>query len=242
MTDPVHITLDGIIPSNRHILHGQGIPPNAVINDKITILIEKSLDIFSSEAHPCCIAGDVSGSDFDEIFRGEGQNEEEAPLKTIYPKADHLVLFALTMGHEVSRRIAGFFKNNDYALGSMLDTVASLAADNSVGFLESHVAKKLAGNRPATNSDVVLNYSPGYCGWHISAQKKVFQYLHPEQIGITLNDSYLMTPLKSATGVLVHGDKAIHNFDNSFSFCRTCKEQTCLERRERLSAANYSTF
>ncbi|HLB01438.1 MAG TPA: hypothetical protein VJO14_08630 [Bacteroidota bacterium] len=235
MTDQVQIPLDGMIPSVEDILHDQGMPRNAVISDKIKFLVDKSLGLFSSDARPLCITREVSRNDFDEIFRGEGHNEKEAPLKTIYPQADRLVLFVLTMGQRVSRRITGFFGKNDFALGSMLDTVASLAVENSIGYLENLLAGELAGKGRAADGSVVLNYSPGYCGWHISAQKKVFLYLHPERIGISLNDSSLMTPLKSATGVLVHGTKAIHSFDNGFSFCRTCKEQTCLERRDRLS-------
>jgi len=219
VTDQVQIPLDGMIPSVEDILHDQGMPRNAVISDKIKFLVDKSLGLFSSDARPLCITREVSRNDFDEIFRGEGHNEKEAPLKTIYPQADRLVLFV----------------KNDFALGSMLDTVASLAVENSIGYLENLLAGELAGKGRAADGSVVLNYSPGYCGWHISAQKKVFLYLHPERIGISLNDSSLMTPLKSATGVLVHGTKAIHSFDNGFSFCRTCKEQTCLERRDRLS-------
>lgn len=238
MTGLVPIALDGIMPSFKAILRGQGVPPNAVISGRIRTLIGKSLDIFSSEARPCCVTRDVSMGDFDEIFRGEGYNEEQAPLKAIYRRADHLVLFALTMGHEISRSIGAFFGKNDFALGSMLDTVASVAVENSVAYLENFAAKEFTGKRTTAAGGVVLNYSPGYCGWHIGAQKNVFRYLRPEQIGITLNDSCLMTPLKSATGVLVRGDKAIHIFENGFSFCRTCKDQTCLDRMDRLSSAD----
>ena len=81
---------------------------------------------------------------------------------------------------------------------------------------------------------MALSYSPGYCGWNIDAQKKLFSFLKPQQIGISLNESCLMTPLKSVTGVLVYGNKSIHQFDNSFSFCFNCKVQSCIERIERI--------
>lgn len=239
MTAPVQIPLDAIVPSFADILRGQGMPPNVFIKDKVRTLVETSLEILASDAHPCCISCNVSVSQFDEIFQGEGRNEQDAPLKAIYPQAEHLVLFALTMGADLSQRIEGFFRNSDFALGAMLDTVASLAVENTVGLLETRLARTLAGNQ--SNGSVTLNYSPGYCGWHLSAQKKVFQHLHPEQIGITLNDSCLMTPLKSTTGVLVHGDKTIHDFDNRFDFCRTCRDRTCVARRAALSPVIDST-
>ena len=238
MTERTQVARDAIVACCGDVRRAQGMPSDMVVRDKIRGLVEASLGIFFSEAHPCCITADVSRSEFDEVFRGEGRNDEQAPLKTIYPQAEHLVLFALTMGHELSQKIEACFKSNDFALGSMLDSVASLAVENSVALLESRTARRIAGNGKPTSSGVVLNYSPGYCGWHISAQSKVFRYLHPEQIGITLNDSYLMTPLKSTTGVLVHGDKAIHQFDIGFSFCRACKDKTCLERMGRLASVN----
>jgi hypothetical protein len=80
----------------------------------------------------------------------------------------------------------------------------------------------------------VLSYSPGYCGWDISAQKKLFAYLQPKNIGIRLNDSYLMTPLKSVSGVLIDGKKEIHIFQNNFDFCESCKTHSCRERIKRV--------
>ena len=223
-----------IIPAIDDITLSQGIPRSHIIKESIRELIDKSLDLFHSEADPLCIIRDISIAEFDEIFRGDGNNEEEAPLKNIYPQADHLTMFAATMGSRISRRISGLFSDNDFALASILDSVASLAADNTVELLEEKISKRLTEEKPATGSNMVLNYSPGYCGWNIGAQKKLFSYIHPEQIGISLNDSCLMTPLKSVTGVLVSGNKNIHDFDNSFSFCCNCKAQSCIERREKI--------
>jgi hypothetical protein len=230
----VKFRIEEIIPSADDILRGQGIPKGIVIKDNIKYLIEKSLNLFVAEAAPSCIIQEISKNDFDEIFIGEGHNEEGAPLETIYPEADHLILFAITMGDHVSYRITELFDNNDYALASMLDTVASCSTDKSVEFLEKRITQELIERKSITKNGMVLSYSPGYCGWHISAQKKLFLYLHPEQIGISLNESYLMTPLKSVTGVLVSGDKNIHYFGNSFSFCYNCKAQSCIERQERI--------
>jgi hypothetical protein len=234
MIEFVEINLDEIVPSTEDIILSQGIPKGTVIKEHIKKLLDDSLSLFLSEAKPLSIISEISKSDFEEIFNGEGTNEEEAPLKIIYPQSDHLELFAVTMGSGISEKIAELFNCNDFAIGSMLDSVASLAADKSVMLLEKHITKKLTKKKITNNSSMVLSYSPGYCGWHISAQKKLFLYLHPEQIGISLNESYLMTPLKSVTGVLINGNKNIHNYENSFSFCYNCQVQSCLERNERI--------
>ncbi|MFC2086489.1 hypothetical protein ACFLQ9_02090, partial [Bacteroidota bacterium] len=52
----------------------------------------------------------------------------------------------------------------------------------------------------------------------------------PESIGISLNNQFLMIPLKSISGVLIAGKKEIHNFDNDFSFCAQCKTFSCMGR------------
>ena len=73
-------------------------------------------------------------------------------------------------------------------------------------------------------------YSPGHCGWHISGQEKLFEALHPEEIGVSLNANWVMLPIKSISGFLVAGDIAIHRFKPTFKFCKECKEHKCVAR------------
>ena len=70
-------------------------------------------------------------------------------------------------------------------------------------------------------------YSPGYCGWHITAQRKLFAALQPAAIGVSLNASCLMEPLKSVSGVILAGPPAIHEFEAGFPFCRQCRDRSC---------------
>ncbi|MFC1743773.1 vitamin B12 dependent-methionine synthase activation domain-containing protein [Candidatus Riflebacteria bacterium] len=211
-----------VIPVEEDIHKEQGLVPP--IRDKIQSLIDASVALFSNSARPEGMVANLSCKDFYEIFQGEGKNAESNPLEMIYPKAAGIALFAITMGHEVSKKIELLFNDGDYALGSMLDTVASLAAEKAVTVFEKDFSNHLGRNF------LVLAYSPGYCGWHISGQKRIFCFLQPEKIGISLSDSYLMTPLKSVTGLLVAGNRAIHLFKNNYPFCRFCKIFSCRER------------
>ena len=79
----------------------------------------------------------------------------------------------------------------------------------------------------------MLPYSPGYCGWHVSGQGRLFGALCPEEIGIRLNASFLMQPLKSVSGVLVAGAPEIHDFDDDFDFCAECTTRECRVRIAR---------
>ena len=86
----------------------------------------------------------------------------------------------------------------------------------------------------APDDHTVLGYSPGYCGWHISGQRKLFDYLRPDAIGISLNTSCMMNPLKSVSGVLVTAEPDAHRFKPRFSYCPECKDRSCVERMQQL--------
>lgn len=229
MSPKVQIDVTDIMPKAEAVFMHQGISQNVQVNDRIHKLLAAALDLFTANAKPQGLITEISKREFAAIYDGEGYNEEDTPLAQIYPQADGMALFALTMGSKVSTKITELFEVNDFALGFMLDAVASLAADNAVEVCETHFHNNRATASPSAEN-YVLSYSPGYCGWHISGQRKLFEFLHPEEIGIALNESFLMTPLKSVTGVLVAGDKRIHIFKSNYPFCDYCKSHSCRPR------------
>jgi hypothetical protein len=237
MREIIPIPLTEIEPERPSVLRSQGIGPGIQIPDRINGLVDTAFDLFRELAEPVGIMTDISPSQFAAVYNGSGGNEPEAPLYHIFPRADHLALFALTLGQKVSRKIEKLFAENDFALGAMLDAAASVGADRGGTFAESRFRESLLKRQkeaPSGGATAVLLYSPGYCGWHISSQQKLFKYLHPEEIGIRLNDSFLMTPLKSISGVLVAGAPRIHIFQNNYSFCRECRTRSCLARINRI--------
>jgi hypothetical protein len=231
MNQAIKLELKDILPEQDAVLQHQGIPKHANIREKTHNILSRAFDLFAETAEPAGMLGELSINEFDSVFKSDGNNAEDTPLGHIYPQAEHLALFASTMGSHISKTIERLFKKNDFALGSMIDAVASLAADKAAEVCEDYFHRQLG----ASSDLVVLGYSPGYCGWHISAQKRLFQFLHPEEIGMSLNNSYLMIPLKSVSGVLVAGNKEIHLFDNDFPFCSDCKTYSCLVRMKKLN-------
>jgi hypothetical protein len=226
--------ISGILPGEKDVLGAQGIPEGASVPGAVVDALGRALKLLAEQARPVGVVEEIGTDLFEPILEGEGSNEEAIPLERIYRDADFLALYALTLGHAVSRTIQGFFDSNDFALGSLLDTAASLAADRAVEDLERRFAAVLEMEGRMGAGGAVLSYSPGYCGWHISAQQKLFRFLEPHDIDISLNDSCLMTPLKSVSGVLVAGRREIHYFDNSYPFCDACRNKSCQGRMERL--------
>ena len=189
-------------------------------------LFDEAYGILRETMAPVAIWQAIAVGAFAEVYQGEGRNATDTPLEHIFPRADVLHLFAVTLGAAVSERIDRLFEANDPAVGYVLDLAASEAADLAVHWL----GRRLMQARRETRLEAVLSYSPGYCGWHITGQRALFATLNPEQIGISLNSSCLMSPMKSVSGVLVGGSRAIHKFHNTYPFCEQCSSKTCRER------------
>ncbi|MGB7063023.1 MAG: vitamin B12 dependent-methionine synthase activation domain-containing protein [Candidatus Zixiibacteriota bacterium] len=234
MREIIEIRVDQIKPDQDSVLETQGIPPGAGLTEEVNALLEKAMDLFLEFSIPRAVISDISIPEFEDVYEGQGSNEKDTPLDEIFKKADSLALFAVTVGERVTKKINQLFKANDFALGSMLDSVASAGTDKAAERVENRYFDLLSEIGKITTSKGVLRFSPGYCGWHMSGQRKLFEFLRPEDIGITLLESFLMKPLKSISGVLVAGDKEIFVFDDSYPFCNECRSRSCQERIKAL--------
>ena len=178
-------------------------------------------------AEPRGLWQDAAESELADLFAGEGRNEPDAPLAQIHPRARRRALFAATVGPAPGRRVAELFAAGDFATGAVLDAVASAAAERAADEVECDWVATLNAADPAAAAWRSRRYSPGYCGWHITAQRKLFAALQPAAIGVSLNASCLMEPLKSVSGVILAGPPAIHEFEAGFPFCRQCRDRSC---------------
>jgi hypothetical protein len=234
MRETIDIRTDEIKPERDKIFATQGIAAGSKIPEEVETLLQEATDLFMGSSEPKGVISGISVSEFAAVYKGEGLNENRTPLEEVFESADHLALFAVTVGARVTDKIDELFKANEFALGSMLDSAASAATDETADSVENRFLSLLSREGKITPSKGILRFSPGYCGWHMSGQKKLFEFLHPEDIGIELLDSYLMKPLKSISGVLVAGEKEIFDFEDSYPFCSQCTTRSCRERIKML--------
>jgi len=220
-------------PGRAEVLLLQGVPGDVAVPARIAALHEQALAAFLGTAEPRALLAGISRADFARVYRGEGRNAAETPLEEVVAGAERLALFVATVGGGVGELIRDLFGRNEPALATMLDAVASAAADR----LPVLLAERWPGPGGGGSGDGgrVLAYSPGYCGWHVTGQRALFAWLDPAELGVTLNASCLMEPLKSVSGVLVAGPAAIHRFDPAFGFCPECREKPCRARLALLS-------
>ena len=230
MREIIEIAAHDAQPTEQDVFTFQGIPADKKPSAATTRLFTETKKIFAACAQCACIIADITIPAFETLYVGEGMNETATPLDAVFRKADNLAVFAVTIGEAVSRKIDQFFKTHEYALASMLDAHASAGAEKVADRLQCHYRQRLIHENVAVAQTVVLRYSPGYCGWHVSGQKKLFAYLKPGEIGITLLESFLMKPLKSISGVYVAGAKDTHIFEDNFPVCSECQTHSCRSR------------
>lgn len=225
MNGVTHFELDDARPSREEVLSAQELPELEALSERLRDLLEDAFAEFDAHVEPRAIAGELSLADLEGVLDGFDGPVGETVIGQIYPRAAAFALYVATLGTPLAERIREMFATNDLGRGWMLDAVASSGADRLSYLLSARFEEELAGS--GHSAPRVLPYSPGYCGWTVRGQKKLFARLGPEEIGVTLNDSCLMTPIKSVSGVLVAGPGEIHRFKPDFGFCDECKTHAC---------------
>jgi hypothetical protein len=219
-----------VAPDRTATLNQLGIPEGAEVPARIDHLLAAAAALLAEHVAPAGVLAEVTHDEFAAIYEGEGRNAPAGPVAEIFPRAEHLAVFAVTLGDGIASVLHTCFAARDFALAYTLDAAASAAADGAAELMERRYASALREDGWSTADGAALRYSPGYCGWDVTGQRRLFALLRPERIGLTLTSSCLMQPLKSVSGVLIAGPKAIHRFRPDFDFCDSCEDRTCRRR------------
>ncbi len=140
-------------------------------------------------------------------------------------KSTTAAIFAGTAGEVFDTWSKRLFAEGDYPGGYIVDTLGSEMVERAADRMEEKLQADLAdGGLRMTN-----RFSPGYCGWSVHEQHKLFSLLPPKFCGITLTDSALMVPVKSVSGIIGIGQE-VKRKDYP---CAVCDMQDCFRRRSK---------
>jgi cobalamin-dependent methionine synthase I len=151
---------------------------------------------------------------------------KSARLSKALGRCDRVAFFLATVGKRVDDAIHASLHNKKLADASIYDAIGSAAVEATVEDFQNRMDLAVKGKKQRTT----LRFSPGYCDWKIHEQKKIFSVLRHDLIDVDLNESCLMTPRKSVSGVFGIGDsELIHR--NMTNPCRSCGMKKCIARR-----------
>jgi hypothetical protein len=223
-----------IVPCRRDVLRRMEMPADAAISPELETILAGALARFLEIADPVGLVDSISCEEFSEIYRGEGRNAPATPLQTIAVRAERLSLFVATVGQPLSDEIGEAFVSGDPAFGLVLDALATEGVNRLAYRLGADALECERNARRVSREAVVLPYSPGSCGWHMSGQRALFGAIKSGTIGVSLGRSCLMSPIKSVSGVFVAGPPHVHRVRPRYAFCDECATRECLSRMASL--------
>ncbi len=130
-----------------------------------------------------------------------------------------------TVGEAIETRVRVLFEAREFPLAVMLDSVGSAAVES----LAEYANDLLCQAGIPEGLKVTNRISPGYAGWDVAEQERLFRLCPGHPIGVSLNEACFMTPGKTISWLVGVGPEA--RVDHYFTQCRRCWMKDCPYRR-----------
>ena len=119
----------------------------------------------------------------------------------------------------------------DYVVSLWLDMIKEMFLFEASEYFRNYL-------KSALQTEKFSSVNPGsgdVDNWPISQQTRLFSMIGDVkgQIGVTLNDSFLMNPIKSTSGLIFQSETEFVN-------CALCRRENCVGRRAAFDAALYA--
>ena len=138
-------------------------------------------------------------------------------------KSSLTALFICTAGDIFTRMTSEYNTQGEYLEAFVVDAIGSLTVENAMDRIQEDLSDKLEEK----NLKISNRYSPGYCNWALSGQKELFRLIGQNEVGITLTDSCLMSPIKSVSGIIGIGS----DVKKRAYGCEICRNTDCIYRK-----------
>ena len=139
--------------------------------------------------------------------------------------SEAFALFIATSGREYEAFQQQLKEQGDMVRVFIADALGSVIAEKCADRMEEALQESI----DKLGWQHTNRFSPGYCGWHVSQQQLLFAQFDGQTCGVTLNDSSLMLPIKSVSGLVGIGQH-VRRLDYT---CGLCDFQQCYKRKRR---------
>jgi hypothetical protein len=143
-------------------------------------------------------------------------------ISRLLEKSSSFAVFAATAGVEFEQITQEYKKKEDILVHYILDIMGTTIVEKVGDYMESKL-EKLLPDMLHTH-----RFSPGYCNWHLTEQRKIFSLLGDQPCGIILSDVCLMNPIKSISGIIGIGKEV----QTRKYACQYCELETCYKRKK----------
>jgi cobalamin-dependent methionine synthase I len=159
------------------------------------------------------------------LFLKNGEAFGSKHLCKLLNGAEKLVAMCCTVGNALEKKTSRLNEEGDPLTAYLLDIYASTAVGFLMRSLHREIKKDYAGY------GVTAYLEPGQLDWNIRDQEVLFRLVSPETIGVSINESFMMKPVKTTTGVF--GIGAADRVKKGNFACKDCpKRKTCAFRHE----------
>jgi hypothetical protein len=171
----------------------------------------------------------IAGIEGARVVVGDGPAFTSRALARVLAGSKELVAFVVTIGPALEREVRRRTASGDYPEALMLDAVGSVAVEE----LAERVRRAVEAGARAIGAGCSNRFAPGYGDWDVREQAALFALLRGAnaELAVSLNESCLMNPLKSLSGVIGLGE-GVHRIAESP--CHLCAKPNCLMRRAPL--------
>jgi hypothetical protein len=198
---------------------------SSVVREMIEIILAEAEDISEVRAEYRVYPILNTDSLHNQLLIGNTVFELQKIVFSQLKKAEYAALFLCTAGTEIGRRSRVSMSEKDLLRGYVYDVVGSEIAEAAADLLQNQIKKDAA----KSGFNITNRYSPGYCGWNVSEQHKLFKLMPYNFCGIRLTESALMDPVKSVSGIIGIGGAVRMNKYT----CNVCDMDDCIYRRLR---------
>ncbi len=203
----------------------KGATPDECINEMLEEVISKAYEICKPRALFCICKGTQISTDILEV-QGIHIKIGRVIARYFHPST-HYAAFVVSAGKEYNDYLHELNNSGDVVTGFLADAVGSEIAEATVRYVTERVAEEAQ----RMDCRITNAYSPGYCSWHVREQKALFSLFPEKPCGVILNESCLMLPEKSVSGMIGLG-KEITDTPNA---CEICGLVTCYKRKTALA-------
>lgn len=191
--------------------------------------IEKLETVFNQLVDPSLCHQNIG---IDAVQKGrvrlkKGPEFKSPKLSKTLKDCEEIVCYIATLGDGIEGEIQRLMDQKRLAEAYILDAMASVATDNMVTTFHQQMQNNYENN----GQQVTLCFSPGYCDWPITDQKKLFNMFESQELEVELTDSCFMQPRKSISGVFGITPSDSNLKEQSYNPCLECDRQDCSARR-----------